>query len=375
MAKLDKFIEMMVQRQAERAVIIGDKPFQIFINGKKTEGSPLPAEQLREALKEITPAHLLSQVSDGGSFHFRYDSSSGPCEIGAETLFDTIQVTLSPSKAESLPTPAESTSLEIAQHSPVAIANSNTAADNSQSQPQQIFCQQCGVANDSTASFCAGCGKALGVAATPGQGEPKLLDGIQSKEVADQVKQASKNALSAFAIFAVNPTGGLAAAYESLDKKRALEVGLVFAVVFEICVALGVPRILSYVPFIGPIMAQNIGLFKLLILGAIPIVSIIGASAAARAMFRGSGTIEGDVFIAGASLLPTGFFIFLAGFLGVANAEIILALSAFALCYTILIMHTGCTRISKIPEGASALAVPIMLMVSGWLTKVIISAG
>ncbi len=56
-----------------------------------------------------------------------------------------------------------------------------------------------------------------------------MADNAQSQEMADQVKAASQSAYKAFLVFAVNPTGGLSAAYESLDKRRALEVGIVFA--------------------------------------------------------------------------------------------------------------------------------------------------
>jgi hypothetical protein len=35
-------------------------------------------------------------------------------------------------------------------------------------------------------------------------------------------------------------------------------------------------------------------------------------------------------------------------------------------------LYAGCSRIAGIPEAGAAPAVPIMLMLSGWLTKVVL---
>lgn len=183
----------------------------------------------------------------------------------------------------------------------------------------------------------------------------------------------SQSALTAFTVFAVNPTAGLSAAFESLDKRRALEVGIVFAIVFDLCVIFGINKIVQEASTFLPALSESTGVLKLMILGIIPFACSVAASAAARKLFRGDGTIEGDAFIAGASLLPSGIFLLLAAILGMANIEIVLALFVFALCYTILIMHTGYTRISKIPEGGAALAVPIGLLLSAWLAKVVLT--
>jgi hypothetical protein len=78
--------------------------------------------------------------------------------------------------------------------------------------------------------------------------------------------------------------------------------------------------------------------------------------------------------IAGASLLPFGFLFFVSGLLGIANFEIAALLLIFALCYAILILYTGCTRISGVAESRAAFAVPVMIIVSAWLTKILFGA-
>jgi acyl-CoA reductase-like NAD-dependent aldehyde dehydrogenase len=51
--------------------------------------------------------------------------------------------------------------------------------------------------------------------------------------------------------------------------------------------------------------------------------------------------------------------------------EAILVLSLFAMCVTILMLFAGCTKIFKMSERAATIAVPLMLIASAWLSKVI----
>jgi hypothetical protein len=115
-------------------------------------------------------------------------------------------------------------------------------------------------------------------------------------------------------------------------------------------------------------------LFKVLFLGLVPFASLIGACALARAVFHGKGRLAGDVYTAGAVLLPTGVFVLLSALLGVANFEVIAILFLFALTYSILILYAGCSRIGCISEAGAAPAVPIILLLSAWITKIIVAA-
>ena len=183
-----------------------------------------------------------------------------------------------------------------------------------------------------------------------------------------RIQTASKDAIEALKLFATNPVGGLPAAYERLDEKRAIGVGIAFAVIYLLCW-------LAALYIAANVRPSGIdGLIKFLLSGAVPFVSLIGASALARKIFNGTGSIGGDCFIAGAALLPAGIWIVLASLLGYTNWRISLALSVFSLCFTILILYTGSTRISKISEEKSALAVPTMILASGLLMYVIYGA-
>jgi hypothetical protein len=107
--------------------------------------------------------------------------------------------------------------------------------------------------------------------------------------------------------------------------------------------------------------------------GLVPFVSLVGAMALARQIFRGNGRFAGDVFAAGAALLPSGFLVLAAALLGVANVEVIVILSLFALTYSILMLYAGCSRIGGISEAGAAPGVPIILLLSAWITKIIVT--
>ncbi|HXO26757.1 MAG TPA: molecular chaperone DnaJ, partial [Thermoanaerobaculia bacterium] len=91
----------------------------------------------------------------------------------------------------------------------------------------------------------------------------------------------------------------------------------------------------------------------------------------ARQIFRGKGRFAGDVYTAGAALLPWAFLVLAAALLGVANIEVIVVIWLFALTYSILMLYAGCSRIGGISEAGAAPAVPIMLLVTAWITKIV----
>ena len=91
-------------------------------------------------------------------------------------------------------------------------------------------------------------------------------------------------------------------------------------------------------------------------------------------MFRGSGSLAGDAFVAGSTLLPLALLLLIGWLLGAANVEVIGIASIFAFCYAILILHAGCTTVSAIPGTPAAIAVPAILILSAWVTKIILAA-
>lgn len=185
-----------------------------------------------------------------------------------------------------------------------------------------------------------------------------------------KVATASKDALSAFKMFATNPVPGLSTTYESLGTARALGVGVVFGAVFAVCLLLGVYR---YFPAWA--RPQGVGGFlKVLVVTLVPFVSLAGASLAVRSVFRGQGSLGSDSFVAGAALLPFAAVALVVAILGSGNAEVAGIVALIAVCVTILMLFAGLTRINRVSERAATLAVPLMVLVSGWFSKIIYSA-
>lgn len=152
MTKLDNFIELIVQRRVERAVLVSDQPFQLFANGQVTGGVFVTHAQLRQVLEEVTPYHLHPQLN-GGSFQFQYQSPFGVFDVNVQALLDKIQATISPSRLQSAAFP---TTAPL----PATIA----PAGNQSYHPtaaQPVHCQQCGTGNLAGASFCSGCGRSF----------------------------------------------------------------------------------------------------------------------------------------------------------------------------------------------------------------------
>ncbi|MBV9959658.1 MAG: hypothetical protein JO360_14640 [Acidobacteria bacterium] len=226
-----------------------------------------------------------------------------------------------------------------------------------------MYCERCGMMTDAATGICPTCAPA---SVPPG---PTAAFQRPPSELSTKVKTASKDAKEAFKTFATNPVGGLPVAFESLGPSRAIGVGIVFGGVSILCMFLGI--YISLPSFIRPDFGDSL---KFFFFGAVPFVSILLASAGTRKVFGGAGSIGGDSLIAGASLLPLGFLVLISGVLGLANVEIWVFLFAFVLCYTILMLYTGCTRISGVAESKAAFAVPVMIILSGWLTKIIFGA-
>jgi len=165
---------------------------------------------------------------------------------------------------------------------------------------------------------------------------------------------------------ALDPVGGVPATFRRLEKRRAMEVGIACAIVGALCVVIGVYMTL-------PSWSRNDvrTIFGLLVLGATLFGGLIGAGYLARTVFGGAGAVEGDVFVAATSLVPIAVMVFLAGLVGVANFEVVGLLGIFASTWTILMLHAGVSRVSGVAEGKAAFAVPLMLILSLWLTSIV----
>lgn len=253
-----------------------------------------------------------------------------------------------------------------------------------------MFCMNCGQQMPEAAQWCSACGAQLNnvspKAAPAGSSAaaPAVAPAVEatappslSRHIGDEVKARSRDAWGGIRIFAKSPVAGLPQSYAMFEPDRAMQVGLAFALIYELAVVLGMYKLASGAAGLfgfGIPLPGTSNLLKIFLAGLIPFASLTGAGVLTRKIFRGTGVLAGDVYTAGASLLPFGVAMLAAAILGAANFEIIVVLLVFALSYTILMLYAGCSRIAGIPEAGAAPAVPILLIVSAWLTKVIVSA-
>ncbi len=186
-----------------------------------------------------------------------------------------------------------------------------------------------------------------------------------ASEVASKVKSTLNDAIQGLKIFLINPVGGLPVFFEGLGKERALGVGIAFGIAYVVCFVFACQKYLTQ-------FSSNSSLFNLILASAANFLSIAGASFLTRKLFRGYGSFQGDIFIAGVALVPASLLLLISSLLGITNVEIIVIVMVVAITYTILMIYTGCHKISGIPENAAALAVSVMLLLSGWLFKILI---
>lgn len=221
-----------------------------------------------------------------------------------------------------------------------------------------MFCPKCGTQLPDNSVACSSCGTTFGGAA------PRTM---VAGGAGDRVKAASTDALGAFKTFASDPVGGLSPAYDKLGSGKAMAVGITFGVVFALCMSLAIYRTIGQFLFPG-----FGGFMKILLIAVVPFVALMLAGLGVRTIFRGEGEIGTDSYIAGASLLPFGIVAILMALLGSSlNLNVIYFLGLLSISLTILMLFSGLTRIYKISERMATIAIPLMLIVTAWLSRLI----
>ncbi|MEP7097772.1 MAG: hypothetical protein ABI748_08930 [Dokdonella sp.] len=191
--------------------------------------------------------------------------------------------------------------------------------------------------------------------------------------MAERVRDASRDALAAFRMFAGDPVGGLAGACATLGPKKSLSVGLAFGVAGAFAVALGVSLGAGGLLWLGGMSGLG-GFIKISLAAVVPFASLLGVTVAIRSFSHGSGELGEAAFIAGASLLPLAVAALASGLLGIGNFEVIALLYTFALSTAFLMLFAGLTHVIQLSSRGATLALPAMVLLTAWLSKVIYAA-
>jgi hypothetical protein len=216
-----------------------------------------------------------------------------------------------------------------------------------------MFCPKCGSAMADDAAACPSCSTPVPRAAPS-----------RASAMAGTVKAATSNGLAALKGFAGDPVGRLPQVYESLGEERALRIGLTYGVVSVLCFLLGGYLLFPFREGLLERLGVG-GVLRGLLFAAIPFGCAVAGGLATRKVF-GKG---GDVFVAGAALLPAALAMLANGILGLGHTGLATVISTFAGCTGVLMLFSGYSRVAKLSERAATLAVPIVVVLALWVGR------
>lgn len=245
-----------------------------------------------------------------------------------------------------------------------------------------MFCGSCGKQIPEGSGFCPACGAAAGggaqrPGATAGAAAGPSAAAAQRAKLEAQFKAGSQDAIAAVKVLLMDPVGGLAKSFATLDSGRAQIVGIIFGIVFAIAASIAAALMGSMLAGImGGMMGGGVGVpgmgspslpfsvyLRMFLIDLIQVVGLIVGCLVVRMIFKGAGNLASDIYTAGACLLPAGIGILVGALLGNVVWWLFLVPVLFGGCYCILMLYAGGMNIGKISEGKAALAVPIALSI------------
>jgi tetratricopeptide (TPR) repeat protein len=171
-----------------------------------------------------------------------------------------------------------------------------------------------------------------------------------------------KFAWLSFITFAFNPSGGLLPAFSKMNTQEAIGVSFLYGAIADILFIFG-----------SAAHASNFELSLSLLgfLGAVPFLCIAIINRLLRLIYRSSGSIAGDFFTAGVTLLPFGFLMIFWAIIPNFLSIPAIILLIFVFCYLVITLYSSCTQISNFSETISTFAVPAMLAATFWISYIV----
>jgi tetratricopeptide (TPR) repeat protein len=166
----------------------------------------------------------------------------------------------------------------------------------------------------------------------------------------------------ALVTFAINPGGGVYRAFAKLSDREAIGAGFLYAAIADVLFVFGSSAHSD---------SLEMSLFELGLFGAVPFIIIAAIGRFLRLIYRSSGSIAGDIFTAGASLLPVGLLALLWAVIPDLWSAPAMIIIIFVFCYLTIFLFSSCTQISNFSETAATFVVPAILSLTIWLSYVI----
>lgn len=156
-----------------------------------------------------------------------------------------------------------------------------------------------------------------------------------------------------------NPGRGLAAVWEQLEPTEAIIMGLIWGAIAIAALTIG-----AY----GWRDRFDFAWFDVILAGCVPFAGFVLFNAATRILTGQGGSWESDIFLGGATMIPPGVLILASGFSPFLGMPIMIVLSTSTISYTVLILYSGLTQISRISDAIAAFWTPVFFLIIGWLT-------
>ncbi|MCX7001400.1 MAG: DUF4339 domain-containing protein [Candidatus Sumerlaeota bacterium] len=173
-------------------------------------------------------------------------------------------------------------------------------------------------------------------------------------------QEATRNAFTAFMLFAINPMAGLPLAYQKLGKKGALSAGIVFFIIYEAAVLIAAK--------VAGIQLAAGDWFNAAVVLAVPFAAVALVSMGLRLVSSSRETFHAEIFFSGAAFLSIVIFALIAYMASGINPYLIVPVAMFGACYLILLFYSAHTRIYRLSESVGTFSVPLMLILAAWLT-------
>ena len=98
MAKLDQFIDLLLQRSGDSLALAVGQPVVLSVDGKEHPVSrdPLPEPAITGLLKEIAPDSAFSTIAESGELTFPYSTDTGAVDVNVQSHGSQLRVVLTP---------------------------------------------------------------------------------------------------------------------------------------------------------------------------------------------------------------------------------------------------------------------------------------
>lgn len=195
-----------------------------------------------------------------------------------------------------------------------------------------------------------------------------------------ETKDATGQAIKALKTLINDPIGGQFEALKNLGQSNALRAGIVLVVIFSIsCFLLGhsiVSELHAHAQLFGGNTEIITGVyFKLLLFSLIPSASVFICSfLIMKLISKEKEEISTCIYTTGVSTIPLAVLFFCIKLFGLGNWELLSAIGIFCLSTTFFLINSSLHDIYKLSTQKSFLITPTLVLLAGFVSKVLYSA-